>query len=141
MSIRLSANQPCPCGSGRRAKACCGPILDGLAAPTPEALMRSRYTAYATGAAGHLMRTCAPDSPHHGADPIAWRAELQGWCAAVTFDGLTVFEASTDGDRGAVRFHARLHRGTTDLSFSEASRFVRRDGRWLYLDGEMSPER
>ncbi|MFN7145721.1 MAG: SEC-C metal-binding domain-containing protein, partial [Myxococcota bacterium] len=41
---RPSANAPCPCGSGRKAKGCCLPILEGAAAPTPEALMRSRYT-------------------------------------------------------------------------------------------------
>ena len=136
---RLSANQPCPCGSGRRAKGCCGPVLDGDPAPTPEALMRSRFTAYATGAVGHLMRTCAPEGPHFSADAAAWRADLTVWCDAVTFDGLTVLASSEDGERGTVTFHARLHRGVEDLSFGETSRFVKRDGRWLYVDGDITP--
>src|SRR5690606_20015957 len=38
--------QPCPCGSGERDVRCCLPILRGEPAPTAEALMRSRYTAY-----------------------------------------------------------------------------------------------
>lgn len=101
--------------------------------------MRSRYTAYSTGAVGHLMRTCAPDGPHFSLDTAAWRAELTEWCDEVRFDGLTVLASSQDGDRGLVTFHARLRRGTQDLSFGETSRFVRRDGRWLYLDGDVTP--
>ena len=38
----------CPCGSGKKYSECCEPIIKGtILAPTPEALMRSRYTAYA----------------------------------------------------------------------------------------------
>jgi SEC-C motif-containing protein len=36
----------CPCGSGRRLDDCCGHYHRGAAAPTAEALMRSRYSAY-----------------------------------------------------------------------------------------------
>jgi SEC-C motif-containing protein len=134
-----SRNAPCPCGSGRKAKACCGPALDGRPAPTAEALMRSRYTAYAVGAVAHVMATTAPESPHRGADPAAWRDELRAYCAAVTFEGLQVREAREEGDRATVTFSARLRAGDRDLSFGERSRFVRRDGRWLYVDGDRLP--
>ena len=41
----------CPCGSQKQYEQCCGPFLDGRAiAPTAEALMRSRYTAYTKNA-------------------------------------------------------------------------------------------
>jgi len=41
----------CPCESGKEYDACCGPIINGSqAARTAEALMRSRYSAYAKGA-------------------------------------------------------------------------------------------
>src|SRR3569833_3134762 len=37
----------CPCGSGKEYEACCGEIIGGKrAAPTAEALMRSRYSAF-----------------------------------------------------------------------------------------------
>ena len=134
-----SRNVPCPCGSGRKAKACCGPVLDGRPAPTAESLMRSRYTAYASGAVAHVMATTAPESPHRGADPAAWRDELRAYCAAVTFEGLEVREAREEGDRATVTFSARLRAGDRDLSFGERSRFVRRDGRWWYVDGDRLP--
>jgi SEC-C motif-containing protein len=134
---RLSKNAPCPCGSGRKAKGCCEPVLQGTPAPTPEALMRSRYTAYATGSVGHLVRTTAPSSPHWQPDVRTWSEELERYCAQVSFEGLDVRSASQDGDRGEVSFFARLRVGEQDASFGEHSRFVRdSEGRWLYVDGD-----
>lgn len=134
--MRLSRNAPCPCGSGRKAKGCCGPILDGEAAPTPEALMRSRYTAYATGAVAHLIRSTHPASPHRRPDARAWTEELRRYCEAVTFTGLTVRGASADGDGGRVAFVATyVHQGAIG-QIAEDSRFLRVDGRWTYVDGQ-----
>ena len=52
---------PCPCGSGDVYADCCGRWHAGLAlgehAPTPEALMRSRYSAYARGLPDYLLAT------------------------------------------------------------------------------------
>ena len=45
-----SAPRDCPCHSGLRYAACCGPLHEGAReADTPEALMRSRYAAFARG--------------------------------------------------------------------------------------------
>ena len=52
----------CPCESGQRFNKCCGPLLDGTAfAPTPEALMRSRCTAYVEENIDYLMQTWHQD--------------------------------------------------------------------------------
>ena len=41
---------PCPCGSGPSFGECCARIITGeTPAPTAEALMRSRYSAYVVG--------------------------------------------------------------------------------------------
>lgn len=97
--------------------------------------MRSRFTAFATGHVAHLVRTWDPEAPQARADLGAWRAELAAWCDAVTFERLEVQHAAAEGDHGTVTFRATLRRGAEDLSFTETSRFVRRDGRWLYVDG------
>ena len=47
----------CPCGSDRDFEACCGQYFDTLAAPTAEALMRSRYTAHVLGKVQYLADT------------------------------------------------------------------------------------
>ena len=135
----LSRNAPCPCGSGRKAKGCCAPVLDGTPAATPEALMRSRYVAYATRNVAHVMATTAPESPHLRAEAAAWREELLQFCDAVTFERLEVRAAEAEGDRGEVHFFAHLRAGERDVSFGERSRFVRRDGRWFYVDGTPEP--
>jgi SEC-C motif domain protein len=51
----------CPCGSLKNYTDCCEPFITGKSvAPTPEALMRSRYSAYVKVATGHLRETLAP---------------------------------------------------------------------------------
>ncbi|NER81006.1 MAG: zinc chelation protein SecC, partial [Leptolyngbya sp. SIO1D8] len=51
----------CPCGSQRPFSACCEPYLLGQAiAPTAEALMRSRYTAYCQSNVDYLVATHHP---------------------------------------------------------------------------------
>ncbi|MCB1240613.1 MAG: SEC-C domain-containing protein, partial [Tetrasphaera sp.] len=53
--------EPCPCGTSLSYAACCRRfVVDGELAPTAEALMRSRYTAYAMGSGDHLFRTWHP---------------------------------------------------------------------------------
>ena len=52
----------CPCYSGKTYADCCQPLHDGLAAPDAERLMRSRYTAFATRDAAHLLRTWHPST-------------------------------------------------------------------------------
>ena len=51
--LTLAATAACPCGSGIIYAQCCGAwhagMANGVHAPTPEALMRSRYSAYGLG--------------------------------------------------------------------------------------------
>lgn len=60
---RPTADDPCPCGWGRAYGECCGPIHEGrAAAPTAEALMRSRYSAFAVGDEPYLLRSWHPST-------------------------------------------------------------------------------
>lgn len=133
---RLSKNAPCLCGSGRKAKGCCGAVLDGGPAGTAEALMRSRYTAYATGDVAYIMKTTHPASPHAEPDREAWSRGIRAFSEGTRFVGLDVELAATSGATAVVQFYARLERDGVDVSFRERSRFERREGQWLYLDGE-----
>ena len=54
--------KPCPCTSGRAYADCCAPFHRGEREPeTPEALMRSRFAAFALGDAEYLWRTLHED--------------------------------------------------------------------------------
>lgn len=125
----------CPCGSGEVIGACCGPVLRGARrAPTAQALMRSRYTAFATGDLEHLLRSWHPSTRPDEAELADSLREERRWLrleilrteAGGPFDdaGVVEFAAHAKGPAGRERQH-------------EVSRFLREDGLWLYVDGEV----
>ena len=116
----------CPCGLGEAYEACCGRLHAGAAAPTAEALMRSRYSAFAVGDAGYLLRTWHPSARPR---TLSLDPELRWTRLAVleTHDG-GLFDAA-----GTVQFRAiYVHDGQRGV-LAETSRFVRQDGQWVYL--------
>ncbi|NKY45887.1 YchJ family protein [Nocardia cerradoensis] len=121
----------CPCGSGEQFGQCCGPRLDGTRpAPTAEALMRSRYTAFAVGDHDYLLRTWHPRSRPRRLvlDPA------QHWIS------LQVFGTEAGGlfdDAGVVEFRATYRYDGRRGVLSECSRFARVDGQWVYVDGDI----
>lgn len=130
-------SSPCPCQSGSTYGECCQPYHRGeKQPPTPEALMRSRYAAFATGDVDYLVKTLHPDHRDRQLPAEMLVSSLRSACREQRYTGLEVFEASEDGDKGHVRFRARVFQKGRDLSFSETSRFERIDGAWRYLDGE-----
>jgi SEC-C motif-containing protein len=98
--------------------------------------MRSRYAAYALGLVDYVVATTHPGGPQLEADEAAWRASLEAFCRGTRFETLEILEASEAGEEGWVTFRAGLSQGGADASFSERSRFLKVDGRWLYFSGE-----
>lgn len=114
----------CPCGSGRSYAACCRPAHDGtLPPPTPETLMRARYSAFALGDAAFVRRTWHPE--HRPAD-----LNLDD---GTRYLGLKIHDAQGDEVEFTVRLRAP---GQAPGSFRERSRFARLDGEWVYVDGD-----
>jgi SEC-C motif-containing protein len=129
-----SPDAACPCGSGRKFKRCCLRLHRGATAATPEALMRSRYAAYAAGDVDYIIATTDPQGPQFEHDRAAWARSIAAFCEATRFEQLEIRASSPVVDEhGEVEFFARLSRGGEDVSFVERSVFVRRDGRWLYV--------
>ncbi|MEU1403861.1 YchJ family metal-binding protein [Streptomyces sp. NPDC005728] len=115
----------CPCGRPESYDACCGRYLSGAAAPTAEALMRSRYSAFVKGDAGYLLRTWHPRT-RPGQLDLDPRTKWTGLEIVDTADG-SAFHTT-----GTVTFRASYRGG----SLHERSRFERVDGAWAYVDGE-----
>jgi SEC-C motif-containing protein len=93
-----------------------------------EALMRSRYTAYTLGDAAYLLATWHPDTRPGDLDLDA--EPRPKWL------GLQVRRhVQSDPDHAEVEFVARYKIAGRAQRMHELSRFVRRDGRWYYLDG------
>jgi SEC-C motif-containing protein len=129
----------CPCGVGPSLEACCGPILDGAAAPTAEALMRSRYTAYVTGNVDHVVATHDPDTREN-----VDREGTLAWSKQSEWLGLEIVAKEAGGesdDHGVVEFVARFAIAGKVQAHRERSRFAKKDEgkgpRWYYVDGDM----
>ena len=122
----------CPCGSALPGAACCGRYHSGalhLSAPTAQVLMRSRYSAYVLGLHSYLLATWHPSTrpPSLAPDPPGLK-----WL------GLQVRRHEQQGsDRAIVEFVARSKLGGRAQRLHESSRFVREDGRWFYVNGDL----
>lgn len=126
----MAIPDPCPCGHPQPYAACCGRFHAGAAAPDAEALMRSRYSAYVRLLPDYLLATWHPDTRPESLSLEEPTAQRTRWL------GLAVHEHTrTDPDHAQVRFTARYRiGGGSAVKMQEHSRFVRQDGRWLYLD-------
>lgn len=99
--------------------------------------MRSRYSAYVVGAVDYIIATTDPEGPLARDDRETWAEEVRAFSARTRFMKLEVREVSQiDEDHGEVEFFAKLARDGEDVSFTERSSFVRREGRWLYASGQ-----
>lgn len=127
----MTPGEPCPCGSGQRYAACCGPLHAGeRPAASAEALMRSRYSAYVLKLADYLLATWHPSTRPSELDLAA---DDSKWL------GLDVKRHEVqDDDRAMVEFVARYRIAGRGHRLHEVSRFVREDGRWFYVDGDLS---
>lgn len=108
---------------------CCEPYHLGVRVPaTAEALMRSRYAAFARRNAAYLATTWHSSTRPARIDFVP----EQEWLA------LKVEAAVTEGDKATVAFSARSRIGGASHVLREVSRFVREGGRWLYVDGAVA---
>ena len=126
MTTDIQTSELCPCGSADRYQDCCQPYHQGQEAPGPEALMRSRYSAFALQLADYLTHTWHPQTRPQQLQLEADTEWLQ----------LQVLSSSQDAERGQVRFIATFREGKEWLQLSENSQFLQLQGRWYYLDGD-----
>lgn len=124
-----TAPVPCPCGSQKLYRDCCGRFHAGEPAPDAQSLMRSRYSAYVLGDRDYLLRSWHPSTRPEQLelDPPGARHWL----------GLTIRQHQLiDADHAQVEFVARSRVGGGPATrLHEISHFVREDGRWYYVDG------
>lgn len=121
----------CPCGSGKEFSECCEPYLKGIRpAPTAEALMRSRYTAYTLEDVDYLKNTLTPSQQSD------FSAEETGkWARESKWQGLEIKETEGGGETdetGSVEFAAHFISNGKAHTHYEKALFEKLDGRWLY---------
>jgi len=129
---------PCPCSSGLRYRQCCAPYHRGEAEPPDaEALMRSRYSAFAMKDAAYLWKTLHPEHAERSRPEAEVVKEFRTFAQTHQFPGLVVMDRRPPDERGVaqVLFFAKIFEKGKDRSFVERSNF-RHDGTgWRYLSG------
>ena len=119
----------CYCGSSTSFNECCEKFIDSSQnAPTPEALMRSRYSAYATQAIDYLISTT--DFLHR---QFLSKNEIFDWSKNNQWKKLEIIKATSN----TVEFKA-YYTDSNNISHVhyELSTFVFKDKKWYYVDGE-----
>ncbi|MEJ6548014.1 YchJ family metal-binding protein [Corynebacterium sp. USCH3] len=105
--------------------------IDRTEPATAEALMRSRFEAFRRSDAAWLLRTWHPSTRPADldlSDNPRWR-------------GLQIIDTVAGGqadDTGVVEFRATYLENTGGVGvLHERSTFLKQDGRWFYLDGDV----
>jgi len=131
----------CPCGSGRQYEDCCGMYISGKAkAPTAEALMRSRYSAYVEHEIDYIINTCV----HRGKDDIDYKS-TRDWSEQSKWLGLKILSTEKGGlndTEGTVEFEATYERDGLKDVHHETAKFKKEGAaetaQWLYDEGHIT---
>jgi SEC-C motif-containing protein len=122
------SGENCPCGSGETYLLCCQPCHAGAPATTPEALMRSRFSAFVVKDTAYLLATWHPDTRPAELD-------LSG---SPEWVSLQVLSSSAGVDTGRVHFRAVYRAGSGWGYLEEQSDFSKENGCWFYREGKTS---
>ncbi|HNQ97586.1 MAG: YchJ family protein [Spirochaetales bacterium] len=133
------SKKECPCGSGKNRADCCEPIIKGKTpAPTAEALMRARYSAYVLGEIPFIADSCVRGEGDHEID----LEETKKWSKESEWHGLKIHAvtggAASDSE-GQVEFSAFYSRAGLKDEHRELAFFKKIDNKWLYAEGRLVP--
>lgn len=125
----MSNLAPCFCGSAIIFQDCCQKYIDGAQkAPTALALMKSRYSAYASHQADYLWETT-----HSSQRKYYSKAEILNWATANEWQKLEIISATEN----TVEFKAYfLDENKQNQIHHEFSTFVEENDIWFYVDGK-----
>lgn len=135
--MKFSVNDSCPCGSNKKYKKCCKSFHDKINFPKNALeLMKSRYSAYTTSNANYIILTTHENNPDYSSNKTLWERDILEFCKNTNFEKLEILDFIDDDRESFVTFKATLFQNGNDISFIEKSRFLFKDGKWFYVDGE-----
>jgi SEC-C motif domain protein len=131
--VRRKSMKHCACGSKKPVALCCGPYLGGASAPTAEALMRSRYSAFVAGNLDYIENTSA------GEARLKFnRTELEQSLPGTQWLGLEISErqgGQAEDTVGFITFRVQYNDHGRLFTQTERSEFRRIGGEWRYWKG------
>lgn len=129
-------SQPCYCGQDQTFESCCQPYLNGeKPVPSAEALMRSRYSAFASKKMDYIEATLDPQA-RGDYDPEANRE----WANTAQFKSLKILRSNEDGNKATIEFVVTYHQDGEDQVHHEVSKFRKKSGTWFFREGRIKSE-
>jgi len=126
--MKFSVNSPCPCGSGKKYKKCCGIYHKGVNPKDPLTLMKSRFSAFAIGKIDYIIKTSTFQKDFD---------DLKSFSNSCEFKKLEILEFLDGSSEAYVIFRATIFCDTQDNSFTEKSRLIKKNGKWYYESGQI----
>lgn len=123
------ASENCYCGSFESFDSCCNLYISGIEkAPTALALMKSRYSAYATHQTEYLLATT-----HSSERKYYSKEEILQWAIANTWQKLEIISFTEN----TVEFKAYfIDSNNVNQVHYEFSTFKQENTSWFYMDGK-----
>jgi SEC-C motif-containing protein len=130
--------EKCPCSSGKLYSECCEPAISGKTpAPTAEALMRSRYTAYAKGEIDYIIASTHVEQRADN-DPKA----IKEWSESADWQKLEITRTEAGGPKdqeGLVEFTAYFAENGINKTHHEIAQFKKDKDQWFFYDSRIIP--
>ncbi|SBS29833.1 hypothetical protein MSP8887_02850 [Marinomonas spartinae] len=127
----------CPCGSTTPYSECCGLYHSGAASvPTAEALMRSRYSAFAMNKMDYILATQRLEKGQVNEDEVEALDNSNALTNWTRLEILATEQGQTSDNTGTVTFRAYFKEGMHQGELNEKSWFRKEEGQWLYIGGE-----
>lgn len=136
--MKISANSPCPCGSSKKYKKCCQLFHKGKRPLTALELMKSRYSAYAVSNYKYIIDTTHKENSEYTNNTKNWEESILDFCKNCDFKSLDIVDFVNGETESFVTFKVTILCYESDNSFSEKSRFLKENGRWLYHSGTIN---
>lgn len=138
--MKISPNNPCPCGSLKKYKKCCKPFHNGIYPNSAVELMKSRFCAYAINNVEYIISTTYNTNKDFTSDTKTWSNSILDFCEYTEFIKVDILEEINGKEESFVTFKAHLFQDKIDSSFIEKSRFIKEKGKWFYVDGSFIEE-
>ncbi|MBU0992055.1 MAG: YchJ family protein [Proteobacteria bacterium] len=127
--------EKCPCGLDTPFESCCEPLIKEIRpAKTAEELMRSRYSAYATGNIDYIVKTIIK-----GKQDSQDRNSIKKWSEKSKWNKLDVINVEKGGpedDEGYVEFIAHYITDGERHAHHEIAHFKKEDSTWFFNDSQ-----
>lgn len=133
--VSMKEENLCPCGSLKTYETCCEAYHTNFQAPTAEALMRSRYSAFVFGLVDYLYETTHPSKRAKNL-----KAEIAFTCkdfAWTKLEVLSLWQGGINDKVGKVEFRASFVQEGKKGLHVEHSRFKKFGKVWVYMDGDI----